>query len=91
MIRLTSVTPEAGFKLRLSYDDGAKGVVDLSDFAGRGVFAVWSDPAVFNEARVNESGAVEWPGEIDLCADMLYLRLTGKTVEELMPGFAAHA
>jgi hypothetical protein len=44
--------------------------------------------------RVTAEGAVEWPGEIDLCPDALYLQMTGKTAEEVFPalsGPTAHA
>ena len=49
-------------------------------------FEAWADRKVFQEVRVDESGAVVWPGEIDLCADALYLRLTGKAVEDVFRG-----
>ena len=34
-------------------------------------------------------GAVAWNDEIELCADALYLELTGKSAEELFPGLRA--
>jgi hypothetical protein len=34
---------------------------------------------------VTDDGAVEWPGEIDLCPDALYLTMNGKTLGELYP------
>jgi len=45
----------------------------------------WDDRSEFAAARITEQGAVEWPGEIDLCGDSLYLRATGKQAEELFP------
>ena len=50
--------------------------VDLSDLAGRGVFVAWEDPAVFSQVKLGSHGAIEWPGDLDLCPDALYLRLT---------------
>ena len=35
--------------------------------------------------HVDKSGAISWNEDIDLCPDALYLRLTGKTAEELFP------
>ena len=69
-----------------SHDDGACGEVDLSDLAGRGVFAAWNDRAFFEAVRITPYRAIAWGNDIDICADALYMRLTGKTVEELMPG-----
>ncbi len=75
-----------GFRLWLKYEDGIEGIVDLSDLAGRGVFEAWSELEVFDAVTVNESGAVVWPGDIDLCPDALYSRLTGRPAEEVFPG-----
>jgi len=74
------------YRIWLKFDDERQGELDLSDLAGRGVFKAWADRRVFQEVRVDHSGAVVWPGEIDLCPDALYLRLTGKAVEEVFPG-----
>ena len=73
------------FRIWLRYDDGAEGEVDLSDVAGRGVFKAWNDPEFFNTVRLGSHGAIEWGTEIDICPDAMYLRLTGKTPEEVFP------
>ena len=46
---------------------------------------VWTDRTVFEGVRVDPSGAIAWSEDIDLCPDALYLRLTGKPVDELFP------
>ena len=86
MRRAIEVRPVDGYRIWIKFDDGTQGEIDLSDLAGRGVFQSWTDRKVFEAIRVDESGAVVWPGEIDLCPDALYLRLTGKTVEDVFPG-----
>ena len=66
-----------GYRLWIKFDDGAEGVVDLSDIVGKGVFTAWDDPARFREVRVDpEASTVVWPGDIDLCPDTLYEDLT---------------
>jgi hypothetical protein len=35
--------------------------------------------------KITRSSALEWPGELDLCPDSIYVRLTGKTPEEVFP------
>jgi len=92
--RILEVRPQPEFKLFLRYDDAASGEVDLADLVGKGVFSAWSEPGIFEQATITESGAVEWPGEIDLCPDALYMRLTGKSPEEVLPHLgkrSAHA
>ena len=86
MRKAIEVRPGAGYRIWIKFDDGAQGEIDLSDFAGRGVFQAWTDRKLFERVRIDESGAVEWPGEIDLRPDALYMRLTGKTAEDVFPG-----
>ena len=85
MKKAVQANPLDGFRLWLKYEDGIQGIVDLSDLAGRGVFEAWSEREVFDAVTVNESGAVVWPGEIDLCPDALYIRLTGRQAQEIFP------
>lgn len=77
------------YRIWLRYDDGARGEVDLSDLAERGVFRVWADPAVFGAVRLGPHGAIEWAPDLDLCPDAMYLRLTGQMPEEVFPGLAS--
>ncbi len=80
------------FRIWLRYDDGTEGEVDLSDVAGRGVFKAWQDPAFFNAVRLGSHRAIEWGADIDICPDAMYLRLTGKTPEEVFPALkSVHA
>jgi hypothetical protein len=93
-MKIIELSPRPRFRLFLRFDDGASGEVDLSDLAGKGVFAALTEPAVFDQVQVTEAGAAEWPGEIDLCPDSLYIRLTGKSPAEVLPALeriSAHA
>ena len=84
-MKLIEISPKDGYRLFLRYDDGASGEVDLSSYAGRGVFAAWLIPGVFEQAILAEAGHPEWPGDLDLCPDALYMKLTGKSPEEVFP------
>ena len=85
MMKAIEVKPLSGYRIWLRYTDGVTGEVDLSHLAGRGVFKVWADRRVFEAVYVDQSGAIAWSEAIDLCPDALYLRLTGKAVNELFP------
>ena len=93
MIRPTLVESRDGYRIWLRYSDGAAGEVDLSHLAGRGVFAAWNDRACFEAVRVTAAGGIAWGEDLDLelCPDTLYMRLTGKSIEEMMPGARALA
>lgn len=85
MVRPVEVRAEERYRIWLRYEDGSEGTVDLSDLAGRGVFQVWDDRDVFEAVRISDRGAIEWPGGLDLCGDAVYMRLTGKSPEEVFP------
>jgi len=89
MFRIEKVRVLEGYRLWLRYTDGVEGEVDLSDLAGRGVFEAWKDRRLFEDVRIDDSGALVWGNQLDLCSDALYLRLTGKTSEELFPNSRA--
>ena len=84
-MRVTHVKTLPSFRLELTFDNSDSGVVDLNHLAGRGVFSAWNQPGVFEQVAISASGAVEWPGEIDLCPDALYLQMTGKRAEDVFP------
>ena len=88
MRRVTAVTVLDGFRLDLTFDDGIRGTVDLSDLAGKGVFSSWSDLNFFGSVCIGSGGELEWGSQIDLCPDSLYLKTTGKKPSELFPSLA---
>lgn len=82
---LVEVRPEANYCLFVRYDDGVNGVIDLSAYAGVGVFEAWQKPGVFEQVKLTQAGHPEWPGGLDLCPHALYLRLTGKPADAVFP------
>ena len=74
-----SATVLPDYRLRLCFDDGQEGVVDLSEIVGTpGVFAPLRAPTFFARVVVNpEVGTVVWPNGADLCPDVLYRESVG--------------
>jgi len=91
MVKLIGVTPRTGHHLYLEYDDGVTGEVDLSPLVGKGVFAAWNDPAVFKAVAVGKHGEIRWTNDLELCADAMYLQITGKSPEDIFPNLKASA
>lgn len=83
MYKPVNVKPLPGYRIWLEYSDGATGEVDLSHLVGKGVFAYWNEPINFESVYIGKSGEIAWSDEIELCPDSLYIRLVGKTAEEL--------
>ena len=89
MFKIVEVKVLQGYRLWLRYADGVEGEVDLSDLAGRGVFAAWNERRFFENVRIDDSGALAWSDQLDLCPDALYLQLTGKTLGDVFPKLKA--
>ena len=85
MFRIVKAEALEGYRLRLVYADGTEGVVDVSDLVGKGVFALWEDYEAFKKVEIGSSGELVWGDSVDLCPDALYIKITGKTAEQLFP------
>jgi hypothetical protein len=68
-----ALTAETDHRLLLEFATGEKRLFDLTPYLEMGVFRALQDPRDFAKAQVVD-GSVEWPGEIDLSYDTLYLR-----------------
>jgi hypothetical protein len=83
MFKVVEVKALPEYRLWLRFMDGTEGEVDLSEFAGRGVFKLWNDYSVFEQVHIGGNGEVVWNEEIDLGPDSLYLRMTGKAPRDV--------
>jgi len=85
MFKPVEVKALPNYKLWLKYTDGVEGEVDLSHLVGKGVFALWNDYTAFEKVYIGPSGEIAWSEEIDICPDSVYMKITGKTPEQLFP------
>ena len=81
----TEVKPLDNYRLWVKLSDGAEGIADLSEFVGKGVFALWNDYQEFQKVHIGPGGEIAWNDQIDMCPDAIYLKITGKKPEELFP------
>ena len=88
---LLEVKAQENHQLWLRYDDGAQGAIDLSDIIGQGVFASLEEDAAFAKVHVGANGQIAWSPDQELCPDAMYLRLTGKSPDEVFPGLRGAA
>lgn len=63
--------PLAGHRMALAFEDGRRGVYDMTPLLGWPVYGRLTDPATFGAMRV-EGGTVAWPGDIDISPEELY-------------------
>lgn len=79
--KITSVEAIAKYKLKIHFADGTQGIYEISDLAGHGVFKSWDiDNNFFKVFISKESGAISWPGEIDIDTINAYC-----TIKEISP------
>ncbi|KNY23684.1 DUF2442 domain-containing protein [Methylobacterium sp. ARG-1] len=88
--RIASVGPLQYPTLRVTFDDGIAGILDLSDLIAEGaIFAPLKDGAYFRTVAVGEGGRtfgwnLEAVGhEIDFCPDATRIRIETQIVEDL--------
>ena len=84
---IVAAVPLENFHLKLRFEDGVEGVVDIAQLIRfEGVFAPLRDPVHFAAVAVHpELGTVCWPGGADLDPDVLYGLVTGVPVEPSKP------
>lgn len=81
------VEARSGYTIFVAFSDGNSGEVDLSDWLDKPIFRRWRNREFFNTVHVDERNAIAWGenGELDVCADTIYMKLTGTNVEDLFP------
>lgn len=69
---VTDVEAQDNFTLNVTFRTGERRRFDVTPYLDRGVFTSLRNRSRFRAARVN-AGSVEWPGDIDLSYDTLYM------------------
>ena len=85
LIDVTSVQPLEGHRLRLGFEDGVQGEVDLCEVISfSGVFAPLAERDFFLRVRVDpEVGTICWPNGADIDPDVLYALVSGEEIPAL--------
>ncbi len=87
MIRIMKAIVLEEHKLEISFSDGTNGVADLSGLIQSELFARLSDEESFARFSISQNGRVlSWDEALELCADSLYLKVTGKRPQDILPG-----
>lgn len=86
LLQVEALSP---YRIWVRYSDGEEGEIDLSDVAGKGVFALWHDPGEFAKVHIGPGNAISWNDQVEICPDATYLRMTGKSPDEVFSGLRA--
>ncbi len=80
--QIKSVTALKNYTLHVEFFDGVKGGYDLHHLAGKGVFKSWGVNNNFYKVSINpESGAITWPGGLDIDTINVYCKIKGVSVD----------
>ncbi len=75
-----------GYKIKLTFENGKEGVVDLEKYSKvGGVFKSFSNPEYFKKFRVNEElGVLCWADGEDIAPETIYSMATGEPLPDWM-------
>ena len=69
---VVDVKPEKDYTLRLWFENGEEGILDMKPYLDRGIFRALRDEEMFRTVRPF-IGTIQWENEADLCPDTVYL------------------
>jgi hypothetical protein len=79
IVQVIKVEPLGSHRLRLRFDDGIEGDLDLSSETWDGVFSPLADPEFFERVSVDqELGTIVWPNGVDIAPESLHGCVTGR-------------
>ncbi len=79
---LKNAIAQPNYRLKVEFEDGVEGIIDLGKWKGKGVFRYWLDENNFKTFCITSDKKIEWNKEIDMDPDAFYLQLIGKTFAE---------
>ena len=68
---ITKVSPKKDYVLKIQFDNGESGILDMKQFLDFGVFKRLKDQGIFNNVRVSFD-TIEWETGIDLDPEFIY-------------------
>ena len=68
------------YEIELVFEDGAKGIVDFSQYRNRGgVFSKFNDMEYFKNFQIDkELGVISWENGVDIAPETLYSKAVSK-------------
>lgn len=81
-----AATYKGEYKIEMTFEDGAKGIVDFSKYLSKGgVFQKFKNLEFFKNFKINEElGVIAWGNEIDIAPETLYCEATSAPLPDWM-------
>lgn len=78
LVQIKSVKAIEKYKLNVLFSDGTTGIYDTGHLAGKGVFKAWDIDNTFEKVFISpDSGAITWPGDLDIDSIKVYTGIKG--------------
>lgn len=73
LVHVVAVKVVGDHRLRLEFEDGAEGDIDLSSWRWSGVFEPLADRDYFRQVKLDEElGTIVWPNGADIAPETLH-------------------
>jgi uncharacterized protein DUF2442 len=83
--KIKSVKAISNYILHIVFADGTEGNYDAGFLAGKGIFKSWNNNNNFFKVFINaDSGAISWPGELDIDTINVYCTIKGIDTESYL-------
>lgn len=81
-----SANYKGGYKIEVTFEDGASGIVDFSKYLSEGgVFEKFKNMEFFKNFKINaELGVLTWGDEVDIAPETLYAEATNSPLPDWM-------
>ena len=90
--QITAVKALKKYSIEIQFNDGLNGTYDVSHLAGKGVFKSWDEHNNFFKVDIDsESGAITWPGELDIDSIAVYCAIKNIDVQDYLKPAVNHA
>lgn len=79
-----AVKPLPDYRLEAEFEDGTKGVADMSYLLENPLLADLADPAVFGKVSIGPGGCLWWGEGLDVSWEGVYMQISGKHWKEAL-------
>ena len=89
-MKVTDVKVAGGYKIKVAFDDGVSGTVDLNDLVQKGIFQQLKDRDAFQNVYTDGS-AIAWSDELEIDAANVYAEILNTEPTTLLHTPSFHA
>jgi len=89
-MKATEVKAIGEYKIKVAFDDGVTGIVDLESLIQKGIFRQLMDKNIFQNVYT-DGAAIAWSDELEIDADNIYAEILSTAPAKLLHTPSFHA